>query len=132
MEDNPGIQACMRLNAKLTKRVELLLVALARVHEGAARRLAEPRDHGDDQYAFTVIATVVKEALGGHPMPSNAAGPWRKFDAEHKATWPRRGEYLIWDMHGYGAMDSFDEDDGWMMYNPTHYAEILSPESRGK
>ena len=66
-------------------------------------------------------------------MPSNAAGEWRKFDAEDKATWPpRRGEYLIWDMHGYGAMDSFDEDDGWMMYNPTHYAEILPPESRGE
>ena len=67
MEDNPGIQACMRLNAKLTKRVELLRVALERIHEGATRQLAEPRDHGDDQYALTSIATVAEDALAEAP-----------------------------------------------------------------
>lgn len=31
--------------------------AVRRCHEGAARQLAEPRDHDNDQYALTVIAT---------------------------------------------------------------------------
>jgi hypothetical protein len=37
--------------------------ALARIHEGAARQLAEPRDHDNDQYALTDIATVAELAL---------------------------------------------------------------------
>jgi hypothetical protein len=67
MEDNPGIQACMRLNAKLTKRVELLRVALERIHEGATRRLTVPRDYSADYYAFTAIATTAEDALAEAP-----------------------------------------------------------------
>lgn len=37
--------------------------ALREVHEGATRQLAEPRNHDDDQYALTAIATRVEEAL---------------------------------------------------------------------
>lgn len=37
--------------------------ALRDVHEGAARQLAEPRNHDNDQYALTAIATRVEEAL---------------------------------------------------------------------
>jgi hypothetical protein len=36
---------------------------LRRCHEGAARQLAEPRDHDDDQYALTAIATDCEAAL---------------------------------------------------------------------
>ena len=37
--------------------------ALRDVHEGAARQLAEPRNHDNDQYALTAIATRVEQAL---------------------------------------------------------------------
>lgn len=37
--------------------------ALRDVHEGASRQLAEPRNHDNDQYALTAIATRVEEAL---------------------------------------------------------------------
>jgi hypothetical protein len=60
----------MRLNAKLTKRVELLRVALERIHEGATRQSAKPRDYGADYYAFTVIATVAENALAEAPDAS--------------------------------------------------------------
>ncbi len=39
--------------------------ALANVHEGAARQLAEPRNHDDDQFALTSICTVAEAALAG-------------------------------------------------------------------
>lgn len=37
--------------------------ALRRCYEGAARQLAEPRDHDDDQYALTAIATDCEAVL---------------------------------------------------------------------
>ena len=37
--------------------------ALRRCHEGAARQLAEPRDHDNDQYALTAIATDCEAVL---------------------------------------------------------------------
>lgn len=37
--------------------------ALKRCHEGAARQLAEPRDHDGDQYALTAIATDCEAVL---------------------------------------------------------------------
>ena len=66
-------------------------------------------------------------------MPSNAAGEWRKFDAEDKATWPEKPRrYLVWCVGNYSSMDDWNELDGWFMYNVAQWAEILPPESRGK
>jgi hypothetical protein len=66
-------------------------------------------------------------------MPSNAAGEWRKFDAEDMATWPpRRGEYLVWCAGNYFSMDDWNELDGWFMYNVAQWAAILPPESSGE
>lgn len=41
--------------------------ALAEAHEGAARQLAEPRNHADDQYALTAIATTCENGLAATP-----------------------------------------------------------------
>jgi hypothetical protein len=48
---------------RLARRVEELEAALHRIHEGCCRQLAEPRDHGNDQYCMTDCATVAEEAL---------------------------------------------------------------------
>ena len=63
-------------------------------------------------------------------MPSNAAGEWRKFDAEDKATWPEKpGWYLTWG----GAGFTYWKGDRWIgVWVVKFYAEILPPESRGK
>ncbi len=59
-----------RPNSRHAEELTLLLAqrdsyekALLDVHEGATRQLAEPRDHADDQYALTAIASRVEEAL---------------------------------------------------------------------
>ena len=41
----------------LEAEIQRLREALERIHEGACRQLAEPRNHADDQYALTAIAT---------------------------------------------------------------------------
>jgi hypothetical protein len=43
--------------------VEVAKAALVEAHEGAARQLAEPRSHDDDQWALTAIATTCEAAL---------------------------------------------------------------------
>ncbi len=50
-----------------------LRAALDRAFEGAARQLAEPRHHGNDQYALTAIATTCEAALAATPAQSLAA-----------------------------------------------------------
>lgn len=40
---------------------DALAAALERIHDGACRQLAEPRNHDDDQYALTAIATVAEQ-----------------------------------------------------------------------
>lgn len=52
---------------------ERLRAALDRAFEGAARQLAEPRHHGNDQYALTDIATTCELALDATPAQSIAA-----------------------------------------------------------
>ena len=64
-------------------------------------------------------------------MPSNAAGPWRKFDAEDKATWPEKpGWYLIW--VGTMMATTFWHGGGFIIGVPDFWVEILPPESRGE
>lgn len=53
-------------NARLRK-------ALEDAFDGAARQLAEPRHHGNDQYALTAIATTCELALAATPAQSPAA-----------------------------------------------------------
>lgn len=53
-------------NARLRK-------AMEQAFEGAARQLAEPRHHGNDQYALTAIATTCELALAATPAQSLAA-----------------------------------------------------------
>jgi hypothetical protein len=48
---------------RLARRVGELEAAMCRIHEGCCRQLAEPRDHGNDQYCMTDCATVAEEAL---------------------------------------------------------------------
>ena len=64
-------------------------------------------------------------------MPSNAAGPWRKFDAEDKATWPEAGvRYLVWLESNYAITAHFFNGNVWIgVKGVTHWAEILPPES---
>lgn len=52
--------------------------ALRRCHEGAARQLAEPRDHDNDQYALTAIATDCEAVL-------EAQGPALDWLAQQRA-----------------------------------------------
>lgn len=47
--------------------------ALEDAFGGAARQLAEPRNHDDDQYALTAIATTCELALAATPSQSLAA-----------------------------------------------------------
>ena len=80
-----------------------------------------------------------KQSTLGTPMPSNAAGPWRKFDAEDKATWPEKpGWYLVqafgifatrwWcSRHWHYDDTEYGNDEG-----TEFYAEILPPESSGE
>ena len=66
-------------------------------------------------------------------MPSNAAGEWRKFDAEDKATWPETHiRYLVWFASGYAITSYFFDANIWRATGVIAYAEILPPESRGK
>ena len=77
-----------------------------------------------------------KQSTLGTPMPSNAAGPWRKFDADNQKTWPKEnGLYLVWTL-GSWRQDIWNctarRAVSWDRWKITHYAEILPPESRGK
>lgn len=57
----------------LAAHVERIVGALNRAHEQAARQLAEPRNHGNDQFVLTDIATICERALAATPAQSLAA-----------------------------------------------------------
>jgi hypothetical protein len=58
-----GRSGCCVECERLARKVEELEAAMCRIHEGCCRQLAEPRDHGNDQYCMTDCATVAEEAL---------------------------------------------------------------------
>jgi len=58
-----GDRAALRAGAEALEAVEVAKAALVEAHEGAARQLAEPRSHDDDQWALTAIATTCEAAL---------------------------------------------------------------------
>lgn len=78
-EDNHTVYALAKIKAIENKldavaaHVERLRAALDRAYEGAARQLAEPRHHGNDQYALTDIATTCELALAATPKQSLSA-----------------------------------------------------------
>lgn len=65
--------ALKRVNAALAADNERLRKAMEQALEGAARQLAEPRNHDNDQYALTAIATTCELALAATPAQSLAA-----------------------------------------------------------
>lgn len=55
---------------ELAAHVERIVGALNRAYEQAARQLAEPRNHGNDQFVLTDIATICERALAATPAQS--------------------------------------------------------------
>lgn len=106
--------------------------ALRRVHEGASRQLAEPRNHDDDQYALVAIATIAE----GDEMPkrTEAANRWRPI-AETPS--PNRVE-LWWPYWTNHVVTGFIRQDGlWVsdcqssddpeLPGPTHWRPLSDP-----
>lgn len=90
---------------ELEKQLCAMREALKQVHEGACRQLAEPRNHEEDQYALTVIATKCEEVLSSTaPFPHELRV--RELEADLTATRKRLAEFEEHERQTHEAMES--------------------------